>query len=205
MKNSFWPPFLRWLLTLLALFCINLIMSAFVGIHPYLEIHLVIGCLAASLMLAILPQNARSIIRLLCLAFLFLIPLFLYPLLGQTVSRYVGYATIGLAFSLASLFLWMDNLLQRFSPLRKLLDFFTFSVCFLVLAAYLGYALTAGAPLGASSMLAVLQTNPAEATSYLHDMVPWAAYLLIPVLATGLGMFFFAYHPLPIRGGQLSF
>lgn len=110
-------------------------------------------------------------------------PLFIYALSGETLGRREFLDTLGMtmAVSFGSLFLlyvWKTKLLS-------VVFGFAWIILLFPILLYWGYYFSATEPLNAAAVLAIFQTNPAEAISYLREYFSITGGVIIVLIFSG--------------------
>ena len=123
----------------------------------------------------------KFLVQIVAFAMLWMSPVFIGMVAGQPLSVIMQYRTIAFAFILSSLFIIIRDFLP-YRNLRKICSFLFYGATFLVTTVILGYYASSGSLLNASAVMAVFQTNPAEAKSYLDDFVPWQVWTAVLIL-----------------------
>ena len=123
----------------------------------------------------------KFLVQIVAFAMLWMSPVFIGMIAGQPLSVIMQYRTISFAFILSSLFIIIRDFLP-YRNVRKICSFLFYGATFLVTTVILGYYASSGSLLNASAVMAVFQTNPAEAKSYLDDFVPWQVWTAVLIL-----------------------
>lgn len=142
---------------------------------------LLIGMFVLTFGLAMVREKTVYLRRVLIMSLLLMTPVFIGMVSHQPLSMAMQYRTIGFSLACASGFF----ALQAFLPvgsIRKILSRLFYGSIFLLCLIFWGYYFSAGSLLNASAIMAVFQTNPAEARSYLMDFMPWQGLLILLLL-----------------------
>lgn len=104
-------------------------------------------------------------------------PLLIYALGGNFIAKSQVYNTIGLAMGVAFPCLFLFDLCKHRAA--SLLFAGVCAILFVPVLLYWGYDAIAGAPLGATALLAIYQTNPEEAKGFLTAFFPLIGGVMI--------------------------
>lgn len=115
------------------------------------------------------------------MSLLLMTPVFIGMVSHQPLSMAMQYRTIGFSLACASGFFALQAILPV-GRIRKILSRLFYGSVFLLCLIFWGYYFSAGSLLNASAIMAVFQTNPAEARSYLMDYMPWQGLLILLLL-----------------------
>ena len=140
-----------------------------------------LAMLTVSACCLLIEDIKKFLAQIVAFAMLWMSPVFIGMVAGQPLSVIMQYRTIAFAFILSSLFIIIRDFLP-YRNLRKICSFLFYGATFLVTTVILGYYASAGSLLNASAVMAVFQTNPAEAKSYLDDFVPWQVWTAVLIL-----------------------
>lgn len=138
---------------------------------------IVIGLVIAGMLASLMEKPKTFLWKGSVFAFLIASPLIIYALGGNFLAAGYIYNTIGFAMALAftALFL-LDMWRNRVSSIV----FSLFCMGLLIpLLLYWGYYAISSCPLGATAILAIYQTNPAEAKSFLKTSLPIFSGIMI--------------------------
>ena len=140
-----------------------------------------LAMLTVSACCLLIEDIKKFLAQIVAFAMLWMSPVFIGMVAGQPLSVIMQYRTIAFAFILSSLFIIIRDFLP-YRNLRKICSFLFYGATFLVTTVILGYYASSGSLLNASAVMAVFQTNPAEAKSYLDDFVPWQVWTAVLIL-----------------------
>ena len=140
-----------------------------------------LAMLTVSACCLLIEDIKKFLVQIVAFAMLWMSPVFIGMIAGQPLSVIMQYRTISFAFILSSLFIIIRDFLP-YRNLRKICSFLFYGATFLVTTVILGYYASSGSLLNASAVMAVFQTNPAEAKSYLDDFVPWQVWTAVLIL-----------------------
>ena len=140
-----------------------------------------LAMLTVSACCLLIEDIKKFLVQIVAFAMLWMSPVFIGMVAGQPLSVIMQYRTIAFAFILSSLFIIIRDFLP-YRNLRKICSFLFYGATFLVTTVILGYYASSGSLLNASAVMAVFQTNPAEAKSYLDDFVPWQVWTAVLIL-----------------------
>ena len=140
-----------------------------------------LAMLTVSACCLLIEDIKKFLVQIVAFAMLWMSPVFIGMIAGQPLSVIMQYRTISFAFILSSLFIIIRDFLP-YRNVRKICSFLFYGATFLVTTVILGYYASSGSLLNASAVMAVFQTNPAEAKSYLDDFVPWQVWTAVLIL-----------------------
>lgn len=140
-----------------------------------------LAMLTVSACCLLIEDIKKFLAQIVAFAMLWMSPVFIGMVAGQPLSVIMQYRTISFAFILSSLFIIIRDFLP-YRNVRKICSFLFYGATFLVTTVILGYYASSGSLLNASAVMAVFQTNPAEAKSYLDDFVPWQVWTAVLIL-----------------------
>lgn len=140
-----------------------------------------LAMLTVSACCLLIEDIKKFLVQIVDFAMLWMSPVFIGMIAGQPLSVIMQYRTISFAFILSSLFIIIRDFLP-YRNVRKICSFLFYGATFLVTTVILGYYASSGSLLNASAVMAVFQTNPAEAKSYLDDFVPWQVWTAVLIL-----------------------
>lgn len=140
-----------------------------------------LAMLTVSACCLLIEDIKKFLVQIVAFAMLWMSPVFIGMVAGQPLSVIMQYRTISFAFILSSLFIIIRDFLP-YRNVRKIYSFLFYGATFLVTTVILGYYASSGSLLNASAVMAVFQTNPAEAKSYLDDFVPWQVWTAVLIL-----------------------
>lgn len=161
--------------------CAELLIYAALPHWKWKSADLLFGMLVLVSGMAVVKEKAAFLRRTLFMSLLLMMPIFIGMLAGQPLHMAMQYRT--LAFSLIGAAGFFT--VQSFLPVGRWRTIFSrafYSAVFLVSLTLWGYYFSAGSLLNASAILAIFQTNPAEAKSYLLDYMPWQGVCILILL-----------------------
>ncbi|MGN0949742.1 MAG: sulfatase-like hydrolase/transferase [Mitsuokella sp.] len=130
---------------------------------------------------ACLTGKKQFLMRSFCTAVLLMSPAFIGLLAKQPLPLPMQYRTIAFSLIISGAFFLLQSLLPL-GKIRRIVSIFFYAIVFLVFLLPWGYFFASHSLLNATAVLAVFQTNPAEAKSYLLDFMPWQAWGVMAVL-----------------------
>ncbi len=140
-----------------------------------------LAMLTVSVCCLLMEDVRKFLVQVVVFSMIWMSPVFVGVAAHQPLPMAVQYRTIAFAFALSSIFIVVRDFLP-YRNVRKLCSFLFYGVTFLVGTVIWGYYASSGSLLNASAVMAVFQTNPAEAKSYLADFVPWQAWMAVLIL-----------------------
>lgn len=130
---------------------------------------------------ACLEKKRQFLLRTLFMAVLLMAPAFVGLLAKQPLPIAMQYRTIAFSLIFSGAFFFLQAILP-FRKIRIGISAVFYLIAFLLFLLPWGYFFASHSLLNASAVLAVFQTNPAEAKSYLVDFMPWQAWGIMAVL-----------------------
>ena len=130
---------------------------------------------------ACLEKKRQFLLRTLFMAVLLMAPAFVGLLAKQPLPIAMQYRTIAFSLIFSGAFFFLQAMLP-FRKIRIGISAVFYLIVFLLFLLPWGYFFASHSLLNASAVLAVFQTNPAEAKSYLVDFMPWQAWGIMAVL-----------------------
>lgn len=126
-------------------------------------------------------KKRQFLLRTLFMAVLLMAPAFVGLLAKQPLPIAMQYRTIAFSLIFSGAFFFLQAMLP-FRKIRIGISAVFYLIVFLLFLLPWGYFFASHSLLNASAVLAVFQTNPAEAKSYLVDFMPWQAWGIMAVL-----------------------
>lgn len=140
-----------------------------------------LAMLMVSVCCLLMEDVKKFLVQTVAFSMIWMSPVFVGMAAHQPLPMAVQYRTMAFAFVLSSIFIVVRDFLP-YRIVRKICSFLFYSATFLVATVIWGYYASSGSLLNASAVMAVFQTNPAEAKSYLDDFVPWQAWAAVLAL-----------------------
>ena len=178
-----------------AYICAQFIIYAALPYWKWNSAYLLFGIFVLTNGCEIVKEKKLFLYRTIFISLFLMMPIFIGILANQPLHMEVQYRTIGFSLAVAASFFFLQALLPV-NKFRKIFSCIFYSIIFLLFAILCGYYFSSGSLLNASAIMAVFQTNPAEARSYLIDYMPWQGCCVIFLFFTMYIVYLHQWNPL---------
>lgn len=155
---------------------------------------LTLSVLVLTVACACLERKRQFLLRTFFMAVLLMSPAFVGLLAKQPLPIAMQYRTIAFSLIFSGAFFFLQAVLP-FRKMRIGVSVLFYTIVFLLFLLSWGYFFASHSLLNASAVLAVFQTNPAEAKSYLVDFMPWQAWGIMIALLLAYIFLLRQWHP----------